>query len=39
MEVIGFIANIVGAQAVGVAANQRSMDRILVMKQIETLLK
>jgi rfaE bifunctional protein kinase chain/domain len=39
MEVIGFTANIVGAQAVGIVANQRSMDRILVMKHIETILK
>ena len=39
MEVVGFIANIVGAEAVGIAANQRSMDRIQVMKHIETILK
>jgi rfaE bifunctional protein nucleotidyltransferase chain/domain len=39
VEVIGFTANIVGAQAVGVVANQRSLDRVVVMKHIETILK
>jgi hypothetical protein len=39
MEVIGFIANIVGAHAVSMVANQRPIDRIPLMKHIETILK
>jgi rfaE bifunctional protein kinase chain/domain/rfaE bifunctional protein nucleotidyltransferase chain/domain len=39
MEVVGFTANIVGARAVGMVANQRSIDRIPLMKHIETILK
>ncbi|MEN3369768.1 MAG: hypothetical protein V7609_1911 [Verrucomicrobiota bacterium] len=39
MEVVGFIANIVGAHAVGTVANQRPIDRIPLMKHIETILK
>jgi rfaE bifunctional protein nucleotidyltransferase chain/domain len=38
-EVVGFTANIVGAQAVGTVAHQRSLDRLSVMKHIETILK
>lgn len=39
MEVVGFIANVVGAHAVSVVANQRPVDRVPVMKHIETILK
>jgi len=39
MEVIGFTANIVGAHAVGMVANQRTIERIPLMKHIETILK
>ena len=38
-EIIGFTANIVGAHAVGMVANQRPLDRIPLMKHIETILK
>jgi cytidyltransferase-like protein len=39
MEVVGFAANVVGARAVGMAASQRTMDPVPLMKHIETLLK
>ena len=39
MEVAGFTANIVGACAVGMVANQRSIERVPLMKHIETILK
>jgi rfaE bifunctional protein kinase chain/domain/rfaE bifunctional protein nucleotidyltransferase chain/domain len=39
MEIVGFTANIVGAHAVGVVANQRPIDRVPLMKHIETILK
>jgi rfaE bifunctional protein nucleotidyltransferase chain/domain len=39
MEVIGFTANIVGAHAVGLVANQRPVNRVQLMKHIETILK
>ena len=39
MEIVGFTANVVGAQAVGVVANQRPIDRIQLLKHIETILK
>jgi rfaE bifunctional protein nucleotidyltransferase chain/domain len=39
MEIVGFTANIVGAHAVSVVANQRPVDRVPLMKHIETILK
>jgi bifunctional ADP-heptose synthase (sugar kinase/adenylyltransferase) len=39
MEVVGFTANVVGARAVAMVANQRTIDRIPLMKHIETILK
>src|SRR5579862_5150890 len=39
MEVVGFTANIVGAHAVGMVANQRPIDPIPLMKHIEAVLK
>jgi len=39
MEIVGFAANIVGAHAVGMVANQRAIDRIALMKHIEAILK
>ena len=39
MEIVGFIANLAGAHAVGMVANQRSIDRVALMKHIETVLK
>ncbi len=39
MEVAGFAANVVGAEAVGMVANQRSIERIPLMKHIATILK
>ncbi len=39
MEVVGFTANIVGAHAVGMVANQRPIDRIPLMKHMEAILK
>jgi bifunctional ADP-heptose synthase (sugar kinase/adenylyltransferase) len=39
MEVVGFIGNAVGAWKVGIVCNERAVDRVLLFKQIETLLK
>jgi len=39
MEITAFIANVVGAHAVGTVANQRPIDRVPLMKHIETILK
>jgi len=39
MEIVGFAANIVGAHAVGMVANQRPLDRIALIKHIEAILK
>lgn len=39
MEIVGFTANVVGAHAVSVVANQRPVDRVPLMKHIETILK
>jgi bifunctional ADP-heptose synthase (sugar kinase/adenylyltransferase) len=38
MEVIGFTANIVGAQAVTVVANQRPVDPVQLMRHIEIIM-
>lgn len=39
MEIVGFTANVVGAHAVSVVANERPIDRVPLMKHIETILK
>ncbi len=39
MDVAGFAASIVGAQAVGMVASQRSIQRVPLFKHIETILK
>jgi len=39
MEVIGFIGNTVGAEAVATVGNKKSLDKIQLFKHIETLLK
>jgi rfaE bifunctional protein nucleotidyltransferase chain/domain len=39
MEVVGFIANVVGAHAVGMVASQRVIGRVPLLKHIETILK
>jgi cytidyltransferase-like protein len=38
-EVVAFIGNVVGAQAVTIMGNQRSIDRIALFRHIECLLK
>lgn len=38
-DVMGFIANLVGAQAVMIVGNSASIDRISLLKSIESLLK
>ncbi|MFN8535729.1 MAG: PfkB family carbohydrate kinase [Dehalococcoidia bacterium] len=38
-DVIGFLGNVVGAQAVTIVGNARSIDRIALIRTIETLLK
>jgi bifunctional ADP-heptose synthase (sugar kinase/adenylyltransferase) len=38
-DVLGFIANVVGAQAVNIMGNQRSIERIPLYRHIECLLK
>ena len=38
-EVTGFIANLVGAQIVGVVGNKSSLDRVPLLKTIESILK
>jgi rfaE bifunctional protein nucleotidyltransferase chain/domain len=39
MEVIGFIGNAVGAQAVATVGHRKSIERVSLFKQIESLLK
>lgn len=39
MEVVGFIGNAVGADAVATVGHRRSVDRIALMKHIESLMK
>jgi sugar/nucleoside kinase (ribokinase family) len=39
MDVAAFAASIVGAQAVGMVASQRSIQRVPLFKHIETILK
>jgi len=38
-EVVGFIGNVVGAEAVAVLGNQRSIERLPLYRHIECLLK
>lgn len=38
-DVIGFIANLVGAQAVTIVGNRASIDRVALLKSVESLLK
>lgn len=38
-EIVSFIANIVGAQAVTIVGNSTSIDRVAVLKTVESLLK
>lgn len=39
MEMVGFVGNAVGAWAVSIVGNEKSIDRVGLAKQIETLLK
>ncbi len=39
MEVIGFIGNVVGAEAVAILGNQKSIERPSLLKHIDSLLK
>ena len=39
MEVVGFIGNAVGAQAVAMIGNQGPVSRVPLVKHIESLLK
>ena len=39
VEIVGLLANVVGAQAVGMVANQRPIDRVSLMKHVQTILK
>ncbi len=39
MEVTGFIGNVVGAEAVATVGHRASIDRVALLKHIETLLK
>ena len=38
-DVVGFIANVIGAQAVQIVCNRTSIERIPLIKHIESLLK
>jgi len=39
MEVVGFIGNVVGAEAVAIVGHRKSINRISLFKHIESLLK
>ena len=39
MEVVGFIGNVVGAQAIATVGHRRSIERVSLLKHIESLLK
>ncbi len=39
MEMVGFIGNVAGAQAVATVGHRKSIDRIGLFKHAETLLK
>ena len=38
-DILAFVANVVGAQAVTIVGNQRAIDRVAVLKSVESLLK
>jgi sugar/nucleoside kinase (ribokinase family) len=38
-DIVGFIANVVGAQAVTIVGNSSSIDRVQLLKTVESLLK
>jgi len=38
-DVLGFIGNLVGAQAVSIVGNSRSIDRVALIRSVESLLK
>ena len=38
-DVLGFLANLIGAQAVTIVGNSSSIDRVALLKSIESLLK
>jgi sugar/nucleoside kinase (ribokinase family) len=38
-ELVGFLGNVVGAEAVGILGNQRSIERIPLYRHVECLLK
>lgn len=39
MEIVGFIGNVVGAQAIATVGHRRSIERVSLLKHIESLLK
>jgi hypothetical protein len=39
VEIIGFIGNAVGSEAVGIVGNQRFIERAPLLKHVEALLK
>jgi sugar/nucleoside kinase (ribokinase family) len=39
IDVIGFIGNAVGSEAVGIVGNQRFIERVSLLKHVEALLK
>lgn len=39
MDVLGFLANVAGAEAVQIVGNEESLERLSLMKHIETLMK
>jgi len=39
IEAVGFVANAVGSQAVGIIGNKASVERVSLMKYIESLMK
>ncbi len=38
-DVLGFIGNLVGAQALSIVGNSRSIDRVALIRSVESLLK
>ena len=39
MEIVGFIGNVVGAEAVATVGHRSSIERVSLMKHVESLLK
>jgi sugar/nucleoside kinase (ribokinase family) len=39
IEVVGFVANVVGAQAVGIVGHRKPIERVPLYRYIESLLK